>query len=86
MRMQELKPCPFCYDPEPQMIIDLYNSNYQVVCIRCGASAGKCYYGQKRKLDLGGKKYPTIDDARASAVQKWNMRPQKVKIAFKENI
>ena len=84
--MTTLKSCPFCANSDAQLINDVCNSNYFVWCKRCGASTGKCYYGQKRKLDLGGKKYPTRESARENAQNRWNMRAQIVKINFKENI
>lgn len=85
MKDEKLKSCPFCGLPHAEIVVNGYENYYQAWCRRCGASAGKCYWGNKRKLDLGGIKYSSMEDARENAIKKWNMRLKTVELHFRED-
>lgn len=75
---RELMPCPFCGGKEePFVVWDLYGSNAQVICAKCGCRTPKAYYNKRSNFVKGGlhfKKFKTHDEARAFVVETWNNR------------
>ena len=64
--MANLKPCPFCGNPEPVFMYDIELVPHAIHCLKCGAFI--------RFFGINGHKDKTFGETMEKIAQRWNRR------------